>query len=406
MSTSARAYEPSPMDEVAPGAGLPGETEIYGGETVNDCGWPTTVSLDGCTGTLVHPEVVLFAGHCIALGGGAPNVVTFGEDFNQPARTVQTTQCGAHPNWQNPGNDLAWCRLAQPVTDIPIVPPLMGCEVDQLQVGSEVTIVGFGEADDNLGWGPKREVTTTVTDLYGGEAYIGGNGLDSCQGDSGGPVYIQLDDGSWRVFGITSGGGACGTGGIYEMMHVGMEWFEGQIGLDITPCTDADGTWNPGPDCAEAPYEPGTAGGAWNSGCSATDVTGLIGTCGEPYGGGGGEEDTGGGEEETTGGGEEETTGGGEEESGGGEEESTGGEEESGGESGGESGEDSGDDEVGGDGDTAADEGETAGDGGGADGDLGEEGCSCSSADAGGSGSTGLGLGLLGLGLVWRRRRS
>jgi hypothetical protein len=38
---------------------------IYGGETVAVCGWPTTVSMQGsCTGTLVHPQVVVYAQHC------------------------------------------------------------------------------------------------------------------------------------------------------------------------------------------------------------------------------------------------------------------------------------------------------------------------------------------------------
>src|SRR5690606_20280045 len=38
---------------------------IYGGQATETCEWPSTVSMAGnCTGTLVHPEIVFYAGHC------------------------------------------------------------------------------------------------------------------------------------------------------------------------------------------------------------------------------------------------------------------------------------------------------------------------------------------------------
>ena len=270
----------------------PADPKIYGGTPVETCAWPTTVSVEGCTGTLIHPEIVITAGHCIEYGG-APSYATFGEDFNSPQRMVGIAECGHRSDWYETGQDFAWCRLTEAVDDIPIVPPLMGCELDALQVGAEVMVVGFGLADDGLGYGPKREVMTSVTALIDDEAWVGGDGQDSCQGDSGGPVFIQLDDGSWRVFGITSGGGACGGGGYYSMMQVGMPWFEADSGVDLSPCTDALGNWDPGPRCADAPYEPWSADGSWAMGCSATPLSGTIDSCGAPFGGGeesGGEE--------------------------------------------------------------------------------------------------------------------
>jgi hypothetical protein len=61
---------------------------IYGGETVAVCGWPTTVSMQGsCTGTLVHPQVVIYAQHC---GSAMCSSVWMGEDIEKPSRTLQT----------------------------------------------------------------------------------------------------------------------------------------------------------------------------------------------------------------------------------------------------------------------------------------------------------------------------
>ncbi len=261
---------------------------IYGGTDVDTCGWPTTVTFGGCTGTLVHPQVVVYAAHC-----GPQNRVYFGERQNGPARSVNTAMCRTNPSYSGGGGgqDHAFCVLSEPQNDIPITPILMGCETTVLQPGKEVTIVGFGNADTGP-YGIKREVTTTINQITNGnEAYIGGNGKDSCQGDSGGPVYVKLDasqggDDTWRVFGITSYGGACGGGGYYSMMHIGMQWLETQLAeynIDITPCHQSDGTWAPGPECRGFPFAPATPGGSWSNGCAGGEVGGYSAMCGAPF---------------------------------------------------------------------------------------------------------------------------
>ncbi|WP_434427152.1 trypsin-like serine protease [Nannocystis pusilla] len=270
---------PAAADEPPDVLGFPVEpTEIYGGVDTVTCGWPTTVSMLGqCTGTLVHPEVVIFAAHC----GSGYSGVLLGESINGPKRQVPTEFCQTFPGG-GPGNgqDFAFCKLSQPQLDIPIVPILMGCETDILQPGQQVTIVGFGNADTGP-YGIKREVVTTINSITGNnEVDIGGNGKDSCQGDSGGPVFVQLADGSWRVFGITSYGGACGTGGMYSQMHRGIDWFEQQSGIDLTPCHNADGTWNPTPACKGFPLNPGVTNGDWGTGCGGGEVGGQSVTCG------------------------------------------------------------------------------------------------------------------------------
>ncbi len=250
------------------------------------CGWPTTVSMQGsCTGTLVHPQVVIYAAHC----GSGYGSVQLGEQIEGgAARNVPTQFCSTYPGGgPGGGTDWAVCVLAEPQNDVPIVPILMGCETSILTPGREVTIVGFGNANTGP-YGIKREVTTTINSISGGEAFIGGGGLDSCQGDSGGPVYVRLPasesgDDTWRVFGITSYGGACGGGGYYSMMHTGIEWFESESGFDLTPCHDVDGTWNPGPDCAGFPMNPSNPGGSWATGCDAGMTGGLSAICGDPF---------------------------------------------------------------------------------------------------------------------------
>lgn len=267
-------------------SGASDPSAVYGGQPVAPCGWPTTVSMEGsCTGTLVHPEVVVYAQHC-GLGYGS---VRLGDSINGTGRSVPTEFCRVYPGGgPGTGRDVAVCKLAEPVLDVEIVPPLMGCEASILTQGRPVVIVGFGETDDG-NYGIKYEATADFGFIDGNdEAFLGGGGVDSCQGDSGGPVYVRLPsteggDDAWRVFGITSYGSGCGGGGYYSMMHISMEWIETETGIDVTPCHEADGTWAPGPGCGAFPLDPAGAGGSWSDGCDPGELGGLAAVCGPAF---------------------------------------------------------------------------------------------------------------------------
>lgn len=268
---------------------------IYGGAATPTCGWPTTVFVDGCTGTLVHPEVVVFAAHCMFFAGGAsPPAIGFGEAAAALERVVPTADCTMFPGWMPDesgfGFDVAFCVLAEPVTDVPVVPILMGCETEILQPDQEITLVGFGATETGM-FEVKHEVVTTINGSENAtELLVGGNGLSSCNGDSGGPAYVQLEDGSWRAFGITSRGTSadCNQESIYGLIPAHVEWIEETSGIDVTPCHDANGVWTPTEECTEFPMTPGIGESTWAEGCSLSRLSAPAATCGTPFG-----EDTG-----------------------------------------------------------------------------------------------------------------
>lgn len=267
-------------------------SRIVGGEKSRSCHFPSAVLIKEeeelrCTGTLVHPRIVTTAGHCV---GG---FMTFG--FGERGQFSRVTGiCKVSPDL----TDMAYCKLNKPITNVPVVPILMGCELQALQKNVDITLVGFGKsADESADGGTKREVITPVASPIGEggvaaeEILLGHAEKGSCNGDSGGPAYIDLRtvDGfkdkpgaGWRVFGVTSrkgpGGENCASTTVYGVIAKMVPWIEEDSGIDITPCFDADGTWNPGEDCKDFP-DP-HAGGEWPS-CNAGTASRASKTCGE-----------------------------------------------------------------------------------------------------------------------------
>ena len=268
------ACSPSSPEELGQGS-----FDIFGGKPAASCAWPTTVHLAGCTGTLVHPEIVVLAAHCVGL---EPDAAIFADDYTSPELSAPIESCTAHPNGTELGSDIGFCKLAEPVTTVPIVPLLAGCETSVIQPGAEVVAVGFGESDDTLGPGPKREVALPIVSVTDNDAFIGGNGKDTCTGDSGGPVFIRAPDQTWRLFAVTSYGNTCGEGGHYSLLHPAHAWLEKASGVDLTPC-HAGTTWKPTAACGAFPQSPELGGGSWSNGCATPDVTALSQTCGAPF---------------------------------------------------------------------------------------------------------------------------
>ena len=265
---------------------------ISNGTPTQMCQFPTTVLMFSggatCTGTLIHPRIVTFAAHCAFV-----NEVAFGESFQSIWRTVPVDFCQRNPEWDANenngvnGDDYAFCRLSQAVTDIPITPPVMGCELDWLRPNEPALIVGFGNNNGDNGAGTKRWAETIIqTPVFQDSEIVavGESGTAACSGDSGGPAYYQYPDGTWHTFGIVSGGPPCGQGAdTYSLIHRAVPWIEAQSGIDVTPCHEPGGQWNPGPDCGGFATNISSPNTSPNNGCS-TEVSGLLATCGPAYG--------------------------------------------------------------------------------------------------------------------------
>lgn len=209
---------------------------IVNGETTQD--YPEVVLLwmtdsrqtqaGSCTGSLIAPNWVLTASHCITDSADfeiAYVYVAFLNNSNEYSRsnTFEATAWYANPKYSSRSglNDIALIELDERDAQEGPFMPLVAEGPKLRDKGELMRIVGFGatDDDDNSAIQRKRFADVPLEDYDDDLLFTLDTETDknACHGDSGGPVLHLYEDGTYAVAGIVDyGTQTCMSGGLYS----------------------------------------------------------------------------------------------------------------------------------------------------------------------------------------------
>jgi MYXO-CTERM domain-containing protein len=277
-----------------------------------------------CSSTLIAPDVVLTAAHCLdtaplelQLGGLELSNIEYywsrkkdlsahvlGSQAEMPGNAIRAIATVRHENFEILGmqlglaenDDIALMFLEEPVLDIPLgYLPQPDTDETRMDIDEEVVIVGWGQRVFTPPGSPppqgqyavKYQGVSHIADKAPYEFLVGDSADDTrkCHGDSGGPSFKMVETDStelYRVVGVTSHTwdftGCESWGGVDTRVSFHLDWIDEKM---REACEDGTRVWCDIPGIIPPPLPDGTV--AWEieeeleekraCGCSASPST-------------------------------------------------------------------------------------------------------------------------------------
>ncbi len=286
------------------------ESPIINGQDASETDWPMTgaMLMDAdlmssygnysfrmlvCSSTLIAPDVVLLAAHCVDETSFTYGYGTLeNEDIrwtrqadlsdhdgsrvnDWPEDTIKAWDWVFHPQWDlynlsmglNQNYDIALLFLEEPVLDVQHAYLVSSEEATQIEVDDEVFVVGWGQQVATSGYQSpppgtyayKQMGTSYIAKLADWEFQVGALESDvrKCHGDSGGPSFMEVEAetvDTMRLVGVTSHAydqTDCNqTGGVDTRVDHYLDWIDGEL---RSRCEDGTRAWCEEPGIVWAP---------------------------------------------------------------------------------------------------------------------------------------------------------
>lgn len=178
-----------------------------------------------CSGTLLAPDIVITAAHCLEnIRSGV--TVHFGVQGERGQRPV--IRFRAHPGYKGFANDMAILRITGGLPAGSGPAPVLDESPGQIPRDRKIIAAGYGDTQAHVGdVGLLRYAPLEIMGTHEDQVVLRGHGTSTCFGDSGGPAFLD-HEGELILFGVVSGslasGESCGGTLIFNRLDAHADW--------------------------------------------------------------------------------------------------------------------------------------------------------------------------------------